>query len=53
MTCDTSKGVSISLSIKFSIRAPFLIITRDCYIQKVNIISKNYINFDELKILEF
>ena len=26
MTCDTSKGVSISLSIKFSIRAYFIII---------------------------
>ena len=52
MTWDTSKGVSISLCIKFSIRVSFLIRMRDCYIQKGKIISKNYINFGDLKILE-
>ena len=52
MTSDTSKGVSISLCIKFSIKASFLIRTRDHYIQKGKVISKNYINFDDLKIWE-
>ena len=52
MTCDTTKGVSISLCMKFSIRAYFLIRTRNCYIQEGKIISKNYINFDDLKILK-
>ena len=31
----------------------FLIKLRDCYIQKGKIISKNYINFDDLKILNY
>ena len=52
-TCDTSKGVSICLCTKFSIRASFLIRTRDHYKQKGKIISKNYISFDDLKSWNF
>ena len=50
-TCNVSKGVSLSLCIEISVKASFSIKKRDHHIQKVNIISKNYINVDDRKIL--
>ena len=51
MTCNVSKGISLSLCFELSIRASFLIRTGDRNIQKGKIICKNYIYFDDLKIV--
>ena len=51
MTCNVSKGVSLNLCFELSIRESFLIKTGDCNIQKGEIISSNYIYFDDLKIM--
>ena len=50
-TCNVSIRISLYLCFELSIRAPFLIRTGDCNIQKGEIISKNYIYFDDLKIV--
>ena len=50
-TCNVSKGISLSLCFELSIRASFLIRTGDRNIQKGKIICKNYISFDDLKIV--
>ena len=51
MTCNVRKGISLSFCFELSIRASFLIRTGDRNIQMGEIICKNYIHFDDLKIL--
>ena len=48
---SVSKGVSLCLWFVLSIISSFLMKTRDCNIQKGEIISKNYFYFDDLKIV--
>ena len=51
-TCDTSEGASLNLYMELSIKVSFLTNTWDCIIQKGKVISKSYINFDDLKVFE-